>query len=398
VTVYTAVLYRDNQRPRANTLYLLVSMQIHFSTILYFLFLTVTGLQLLYWLFYFIGLLRLHGPGKNSREDLPGISIIVAAHNELDNLKKLIPVLMHQDHPKFEVIIVNDRSSDGTIEYLNTEEGKYPNLVTTSIHDLPEHITGKKYAITMGVKAAKYHQVLHTDADCLPVSSSWAASISAGFNKGAGIILGFSNYRKLPGLLNYFIRFETLLTGIEYLSAAANKLPYMGVGRNLAYKKDLFMENKGFFGYQDLLGGDDDLFVNKHANSRNTMAVGGKHARTESIPKTSWMAYWRQKKRHLFIGKFYSFKTKLLLAIFNISWIFTWVLGIWCILAGVNVYWIGSSLLLRELILMSTFILATKKFGIAFEIVGIIFVDLIFTIYYIFVGTKALFVKTISWA
>ena len=373
-------------------------MQINFPTILFYLFLLATGLQLLYWLFYFTGLLRLKVRLQEDPESLPGISIIVAARNEIDNLKKLIPVLMDQDHPEYEVIIVNDRSEDGTIEYLNVVESTYSNLKTAHIHDLPEHISGKKYAITLGVKAAKYGQVLLTDADCLPYSSSWASYMSAGFNGGSDIILGFSNYVKLPGMLNYFIRFETLLTGIEYLAAAANKLPYMGVGRNLAYKKDLFMENKGFFGYQELIGGDDDLFVNKHANSRNTIAVGCAHSRIESYPKTSWSSYWRQKSRHLYIGKFYSFKTKFALAIFNISWIFTWISGIWCILAGINIYWVIYALLLRELVLVFNLILATKKLGISFGIGGVIFVDLIFTIYYIFAGTKALFVKTISWA
>ena len=373
-------------------------MQIPFSTILFYLFLVVTGLQLLYWLFYFIGLLRLKVRQNDGQEPLPGISIVVASRNELENLKKLVPLLMEQDHPEYEVIIVNDRSEDGTIEYLNTLVNKYDNLKTTNVNDLPRHISGKKYAITLGVKAAKYSQVLLTDADCLPFSSSWASYMSRGFNKGAGIILGFSNYRKLPGLLNYFIRFETLVTGIEYLGAAANKLPYMGVGRNLAYKKDLFMENKGFFGYQELIGGDDDLFVNKNATSRNTIAVGGAHARTESNPKTSWAEFWQQKSRHLYIGKFYSFKSKLALAIFNISWIFTWILGIWCILVGINMYWVLYGLLLRELFLLMTFILATKKLGISFGIGGVIFVDLIFVVYYIFAGIKALFVKTISWA
>ena len=373
-------------------------MQINFPAILFYLFLTVAGLQLLYWLFYFIGLLRLKIYKPDSPESLPGISIIVAARNEIDNLKKLVPLLMAQDHPQYEVIIVNDRSEDGTIEYLNRVENKYPNLKTTNINELPRHISGKKYAITLGVKAAKYSQVLLTDADCLPFSSSWASYIANGFDNGSDIILGFSNYLRLPGFLNYFIRFETLLTGIEYLGAAANKLPYMGVGRNLAYKKDLFMENKGFFGYQELIGGDDDLFVNKHATARNTIAVGGDHSRTESKPQTSWASWWLQKSRHLYIGKFYSFKSKFMLAIFNISWIFTWILGIWCILAGFNMYWVIYGLLLRELFLLSTFILATKKLGIAFEIGGVIFLDLIFVIYYVLAGTKALFVKTISWA
>ena len=336
-------------------------MQINFPTILFYLFLTVAGLQLLYWLFYFVGLLRLSVRKHDVSESLPGISIIVAARNELDNLKKLIPLLMKQDHPDYEVIIVIDRSDDGTIQYLNMEESKYPNLKSTQIYNLPENISGKKYAITMGIKAAQYNQVLFTDADCSPNSPSWASSMARGFNKGADIILGFSNYKKRPGLLNYFIRFETLLTGIEYLGAAANRLPYMGVGRNLAYKKDLFMENKGFFGYQKLIGGDDDLFVNKHATSRNTIAVGGAQARTESKPKTSWSSYWKQKTRHLYIGKFYSLKSKFALAIFNISWIFTWILGIWCILAGINMYWVVYSLLLREMVLVFTFYSGNEK-------------------------------------
>jgi len=373
-------------------------MQLNFPTILFYLFVVVAGIQLLYWLFYFIGLLRLKKYKPNGQKAVPGISIVVAARNELDNLKKIIPALMVQDHPDYEVIIISDRSSDGTVEYLNQVEGEYANLKTSHIDDLPIHISGKKFAITMGIKAAKHNQVLLTDADCMPFSASWVTNMSSGFNQGADIILGFSNYFKLPGFLNFFLRFETLLTGIEYLSAAANKLPYMGVGRNLAYKKDLFMENKGFFGYQELIGGDDDLFVNKHATARNTIAIGGDNAGTLSAPKTTWSSYWKQKSRHLYIGKFYSFKTKFMLAIFNISWIFTWFLAIWCILAGVNMYWIAYGLLIREVFLISTFILATKKLGIAFEIGGVIFADIIFAIYYIFAGTKALFVKKISWA
>ena len=222
-------------------------MQINFSTVLFYSFSIVTGIQLLYWLFYFVGLLRLKSIAPGGRETAPGISIIVAARNELENLKTLIPALMVQDHPDYEVIIVSDRSTDGTVEYFNKIDGEYENLKTTHIDDLPQHISGKKFAITMGIKAAKHSQVLITDADCLPFSSSWATEMSSGFNHGADIILGFSNYFKLPGFLNFFIRFETLLTGIEYLSAAANKLPYMGVGRNLAYKK------RPFYGKQRIL-------------------------------------------------------------------------------------------------------------------------------------------------
>ncbi len=373
-------------------------MQDQVIAILFYIFLVVVGLQISYWLFFLVGTIRLKKIDSGNPLNPPSISIIIAAHNEINNLKVLIPLLMSQDHPEYEVIIVNDRSDDGSHEYLIGEEYNYQNLKALHIHDLPDHITGKKYALTLGIKAARYKQVLLTDADCLPSSSTWTSQMATGLNEGADIVLGFSNYVKLPGLLNYFIRFETLLTGIEYLGAAANKLPFMGVGRNLAYKKDIFLENNGFYGIQHLVGGDDDLFVNRHATSRNATTIIGEQSLILSKPKTSWKSYWHQKVRHLHIGKSYSFKSKLALSVFNISWVLTWILGIGCLVINVNIQWVIYGLFLREIILLICFFAATKKLGVAFEIVGVIFVDLLFTIYYIFVGTRALLVKTISWA
>lgn len=373
-------------------------MQEQFTIILFYSFLVVLGLQISYWLFFLIGILKLKKSQNGSLESSPAISIIVTAHNELNNLKVLIPALMAQDHQQYEVIIVNDRSDDGTHEYLIEVENNFQNLKAVHIHDLPAHITGKKYALTLGIKAATFKQVLLTDADCIPASNSWARKMADGMDKGADIVLGFSNYEKLPGLLNYFIRFETLLTAIEYLGAAANKLPFMGVGRNLAYKKDLFLENKGFFGYQQIVGGDDDLFINKHATSRNTAICIGNQSLVISKPKTIIKSYWHQKIRHLYVGKAYSIKSRFLLGIFNLSWILTWITGLTYLFMGTNFQWIAYGFILRSIILIASFIVATKKLGISFEIVGVIFVDLLFAIYYIFVGTRAVFVKTISWA
>ena len=372
-------------------------MQIQLSTMLFYIFLVAVGFQLVYWLFFLLGLIKIKNSSHAPLESVPAVSIIVAARNELDNLKKLIPAILQQDHPQFEIIIVNDRSHDGTDEFLISEEARHDSLKALHVHELPEHISGKKYALTLGIKAAKHKHILLTDADSLPSSSSWASLMAAGFNQGGDILLGFSNYSKLPGLLNYFIRFETLLTGIEYLSAAVNKLPFMGVGRNLAYKKDIFLENKGFFGYHEFNGGDDDIFINKHANSQNTLVISGVQAITISKPKKTWSSFWHQKIRHLQVGKYYTFKSKVVLGIFNLSWILTWIVGIWCLVLGIDALWIIIALFLRTICLYSSFIMATKKLGIAFEIGGLIFLDVIFTIYYIFAGTKALFVKTISW-
>jgi glycosyltransferase involved in cell wall biosynthesis len=193
-------------------------MQFDFSTILFYTFLLVAGIQVLYWLFFLVGLFRIGNIRKDDTAPTEGISIIVAARNEIENLKQIIPALLKQDHQDYEVIIVNDRSDDGSDEFLIEEEQKFSKLKILHIYDLPDHISAKKYALTLGIKAASNKHVLLTDADCLPSSDSWVSSMAGGFANGKEIVLGFSSYNKLSGFLNYFIRFETLLTGIKLIN------------------------------------------------------------------------------------------------------------------------------------------------------------------------------------
>ena len=371
-------------------------MSLNFSQILLYVFLLLGGIQVIYWLFFLIGLLRTKKITADANSNI-GISIIVAARNEINHLRALIPALVNQDYQNFEVIIVNDRSDDGTLEFLRSEAAKYPLLNAVDVHDLPDHITGKKYALTLGIKAAKNNHLLFTDADCLPKSSKWVAQMAMGYARGGDFVLGFSGYTKLKGLLNYFIRFETLLTGIEYLGAAANKLPYMGIGRNMGYKRDVFLENKGFLGIQSIIGGDDDLFVNKYAKGKFTHVVVGEEALIQSDPKLTWRNYLSQKHRHMSVGKHYSAKSKLALAIFNISWILFYSVGIMTLLSDISPIYTGTALLLRLILVITTFGVATKKFETTFQYTGVFLVDLVYPIYYIFVGLKALFIKRISW-
>lgn len=359
--------------------------------------LAVGLVQVVYWLFFLIGLLRLKPVKKIDPNLAEGVSVVVAAHNEIENLKDLVPAIMCQDYPAFELIIVNDRSSDGTLEYLHEQSNQLENLKLLNVDELPDHVNGKKYALTLGIKAAQYEHILLTDADCLPFSSDWIAAMCSGFGKGHSIVLGFSNYLHLDGFLNYFIRFETLLTAIQYLAAARMGLPYMGVGRNLAYNKSLFLEHKGFRGYQDIVGGDDDLFVNMHAKARNTTPVVGAAATTLSKPETSWTTFLAQKNRHLSIGKLYGFKSKFFLAIFSLSWILTWILAVPAYILAPEPDYVLYLLSGRILLIIVTFFVAKLKLGIAFNVVGIVILDILFTIYYIFAGIRTLFTRTVRW-
>ena len=281
--------------------------------VLFIVFLVAVGIQLIYIIVF---LTALGKKQTGTAAELQPVSVIVCAHDEEQNLKELIPILLQQKHTSFEVIIVNDRSNDGTYDFLLEETKKEERLRMVHAATVPAHVNGKKYGITLGIKAAKYDWIVLTDADCRPNSDQWLRSISDQCKDETEIVLGYSSYLKEQGFLNLFIRFETLLTAIQYIAYAIMGNPYMGVGRNLAYRKSLFLNNKGFNGFLGVTGGDDDLFVNQHANAKNTAVSLGEESIVYSVPKRTLSEFFNQKVRHLSVGKKYRFKHILSLGIF----------------------------------------------------------------------------------
>lgn len=248
-------------------------------------------------------------------QDLKPLSVVIAARNEAENLKQFLPKIFEQDYPNFEVVVVNDRSWDGTADLLKEFSLLYPNLKIVTIAEGEKFIAGKKFAVSMGIKAAKNEWLVFTDADCEPSSDQWLKEMSTPNDENVEILLGYSPYFKSFGLLNALIRYETFFTAVNYLSFALKGNPYMGVGRNLAYKKSLFFKGKGFAAHMHISSGDDDLFVNANANSINTGICMDKDAQVWSIPKDSWSAYFKQKKRHGSAGKLYKSKHKWILSL-----------------------------------------------------------------------------------
>jgi cellulose synthase/poly-beta-1,6-N-acetylglucosamine synthase-like glycosyltransferase len=242
--------------------------------------------------------------------DTEPVSLIVCAHNELENLRELVPLLLRQDYPAgFELVLIDDRSQDDTYLYAQQLSQYYPGrfrLVTVA--HTPAGFAPKKYALTLGIKAARYERLLFTDADCRPVSLDWLRLMQRGFaqKNGADMVLGYSGYAELPGLLNQLIRYETLLTAAQYLSFAWAGRPYMGVGRNLAYTRATFTSTKGFASHIRRLSGDDDLLVQDAvAAGARAAVVADEPAHTLSQPAETWGAWWRQKRRHLSAGNRY---------------------------------------------------------------------------------------------
>ena len=354
------------------------------------------AVQLIYIWFVF-GRLAFYKEESKGNIDLPPVSIIVAARNEYENLQKLIPALMKQNYVDYEVIIIDDRSFDESYDYLLKAQAEHPNLTIRHINETPEHINAKKFALTMGIKAAKNEHLLFTDADCLPTSEDWIREMASRYTEKKEFVIGFSQYEKRKGLLNAFIRFETFWVGVQYLSFALWGRPYMGVGRNLSYKKEVFFRHKGFLKHKHITGGDDDLFVNMAANKRNSAISINEWGQTTSIPKTSWKDWYYQKIRHLSVGKRYKSGDVFFLGLWAISHIGFFFLLLLSYFAKVSYIWLLGAYFLRQISLMLIFYLVKRKMNRDFEWYLLPFMDILYIFYYIFVGVAARSTNKIAW-
>ncbi|MFW5886428.1 MAG: glycosyltransferase, partial [Bacteroidota bacterium] len=285
------------------------------------LFYTFTGAWFIQLMYYYLLYFRfaIYRNRKNEEVEENPVSVILCAKNEENNLRKNLPFLLEQDYPKYEVIVVNDCSEDNTDLVLSEFKAKYSHLHTTNITKDKKFTHGKKLALTIGVKAANHDILLMTDADCQPYSDKWISTIQRNFIKKKEIILGYGPYQHKKGFLNSLTRFDTFFIALQYFSYALSGIPYMGVGRNMAYKKETFFRNKGFASHAHIASGDDDLFVKENATSKNTGIEINQDSFTYTEPENSLLQWTRKKKRHLTTSRLYKPGTKMLLGLENFS-------------------------------------------------------------------------------
>ncbi len=239
------------------------------------------------------------------------VSVIICARNEDDNLTEFLPKILMQNYPEFEVVVVNDCSIDNTENVIDEFAKIFPNLKKVTIKEDDYYKHGKKFAVMVGIKGTKYENLLFTDADCFPANENWLRDMSSGFVNKREIVLGYGAYKKGTGFINKLIRFDSFLIAANYLSAAIKGKAYMGVGRNLAYKKSLFYKQKGFSKHYHITSGDDDLFINQACTPENTNIVVSDNAITYSLAKTSFKDWKRQKQRHLTTAPYYNPTSKM---------------------------------------------------------------------------------------
>lgn len=372
------------------------------ETILKLIFFGATICQLLYWYLVFSKLafykIDKKGIVKESipsvlDTDLPPISIIICARNEAENLRKNLPTILNQEYASFEVIVVNDASTDETLSVLNSFLSKYHHLRIINITD--KKIIGKKGALAEGIEAAKYEWLLLTDADCYPFTKNWILGMIKGVD-AKEIGLGYAPYEKRDGFLNTFIRYETVWTATQYMGFALAGEPYMGVGRNIIYMKKLYEKVGGFQKHAHIASGDDDLFINSVISRKNFSIILNPETFTLSEPKTRWNEYFTQKKRHFSTATSYTLKHKMMLGTLSASHFFYFVTAVSLLALKISTIFVILGLVVRTLVMWFFYGKILRRFHEHNLFLWIPVLDVVYVSFYLFF-LPALMIKTRKW-
>ena len=223
------------------------------------------------------------------------ISVVIATHNQADALRSNLPRILEQEYERFEVIVVNNASTDDTEDVLKTLELKYANLHHTFTPSGARHISHKRLSLTIGIKAAQYEWLLLTEPDSRPCSPHWLSIMAGHFHDGIQIVLGYANYMPDKRLLSRKTIFFNLFHQMQYLPWATRHKAYRCNPANIAYRKSLFMAHKGFADDINLIGGVTELLVNRHSCVGNTAVSLHPDSKVECEDMTSGKQ-WRLKR------------------------------------------------------------------------------------------------------
>ncbi|MBR3021695.1 MAG: glycosyltransferase [Bacteroidaceae bacterium] len=209
---------------------------------------------------------------------LPPLSVIITVSNQDYLLQKNLPAVLEQDYPDFEVIIVDDNSTDETADILQQLQYRYPRLRTTFVPPTSRRISHRKLALTLGIKAAVNEWLVFTDADCRPASNQWLRCLASRLQKNSqpktessvDAVIGYTGYERS--------RFDIQLRGLRLLGLATHGKAHMAYGTNLLYRRSIFFDAKGYSSHLHLERGDDDIFVNAHIRPRSIRAAVGPDA------------------------------------------------------------------------------------------------------------------------
>ncbi len=325
-----------------------------------------------------------------TKAEIQGVSVIIAVKNGTQQISQNLSEILHQEYPSFELIIVDDHSDPVERKELEEFISDWPRVKL-----LTSEGKGKKNALWTGILNSKFDFILCTDADCTPVSRNWINSMVQ-CSHGRDTVIGYSPYQKLTGWLNYIIRFETVMTGIQYLSWTMKGKPYMAVGRNILYPKSLLIANDPFSHIRDIPYGDDDLGIQAISDKSEIRVCLDEKSFVISDPTTSWTQWLKQKHRHMSAGHYYKPGLWWQPGLYGIALIGHWSLIVFII--GSLTWWnwipvFAIGLLIRWF----NYIQWTQKLGAKDTVAVYPLLEIIYTVYLAVMGTLTIVAKKQTW-
>ncbi len=335
------------------------------------------------------GLLNL--PTFHAPRITPNVTVVVVAHNESRNLRVLVPALLRQQYENFEVLVVLDRCSDDSEDYLTSLKSPLLHILKSEGR---EGWNPKKAGIALAAETAKGTILLFTDADCTPLSDRWISSMAEAFQPQTDLVIGYSPYTYQPGFLNKVIQFDTLFTAFQYLGLASAGNAYMSVGRNWSYRSTVY-QSLGFGKTASITGGDDDLLFQRLLKEKNYQVNIKEESWVESLPHEDWRKWFRQKRRHLSVGRHYSLKKAWLPGVFLWTW---WMyLPLLGILFFSNFWLAVVFFILRLLVIAAIFYIIARSLRTKITFVEYILLDIFYNICYFMLSLSVLLSKKVQW-
>lgn len=323
------------------------------------------------------------------------VSVIICTKNDLINLKKNLVVVLEQKHPVFEVILMDDHSTDGTFQFVKGLQKKYKHLKYYKASDSIKNVPGKKWALVEAVSKAAYKNLLLTDADCRPSSLSWIEIMSSHFTSKNRIVLGIGQYVPSGNWYDNLIQYETMFTALTYLGFALKNSAYMGVGRNLAYSKEIFKPE--YFANDNLASGDDDLLIQRAMKTNNTTICIDTKAQTFSESPSTYKNWISQKQRHFSTAFLYKPIVKIKLGLLKLSFYTPNFIILLLLAQNYHAALVISITVIRWFFWLLIFSRLKEKLGFTHRIYLLPWYEFYFCLFDIWIATINLKKKKINW-
>lgn len=297
-------------------------------------------------------------------EALPPVSVVIAAKNEEYHLKDKLVFFLEQDYPEFEVIVVNDASTDECEYVLKAFSKLYPCLKVVNIVENVNKFRGRKFPISLGIKSAKYDHIVLAGADCVPSGFEWLKNLARNFSGKKEVVLGFCTYTKQKGLFKFLLQYDNLTTAMNYMGLALSGHPYRGDGRNIAFKKDLFFKVGGFTKHYNLPLGEDDIFIRNVSTASNTTVSLTPESFLSSDAKHTYKEWKRQKIDRLSTYKYYKPSIKFLLSIPNITTLLFYAFVITLLFLSLPFEYVILAIVIKFVLQILIYFKSCKRLGI----------------------------------